>query len=304
MTTTMDLYGPFLAYRDAIFKAHCEYILDAFLNPWISFFYLQPPRYQGLEAVIVETRPSKVLRAVILNAMLMLPAGTPIILITSEQALEAMTSLLGDLGEALEIRPGPLGKDFNQRAYNQLLTNSKFWLDLGADAILIFQSDSLLLTRLPESFLTAPYLGAPWHIDGSLTIDFPCKQDDRHGEPAAGEARVVRVSIDLSPGLAEVVPHGYGNGGLSLRNRALMALIAAEQTREDWEPEDVFFSRHLPSYCKELPPLELAQAFASEALYSDALGIHASWKYLPTEQQASLYEKHIKTLIAMAEGLM
>jgi hypothetical protein len=101
-----------------------------------------------------------------------------------------------------------------------------------------------------------------------------------------------------------VVPHGYGNGGLSLRNRALMALIATEQTREEVEPEDVFFSRHLPSYCKELPPLELAQAFASEAIYSDAIGIHASWKYLPTEQQASLYEKHSKTLIAMAEGLM
>jgi hypothetical protein len=96
----------------------------------------------------------------------------------------------------------------------------------------------------------------------------------------------------------------YGNGGLSLRNRALMALIATEQTREEVEPEDVFFSRHLPSYCKEFPPLEMAQAFASEAIYSDAIGIHASWKYLPTEQQASLYEKHIKTLIAMVEGLM
>jgi len=83
-----------------------------------------------------------------------------------------------------------------------------------------------------------------------------------------------------------------------------MASIAAEQARAEGEPEDVFFSRHLTSYCKELPPLELAQEFASEAIYSDAIGIHASWKYLPTEQQASLYEKHIKNLIAMAEGLM
>ena len=49
----MDLYGPFLSYRDAIFKAHCEYVLEAYLDPRISFFYLQPPRYQGLEAVIV-----------------------------------------------------------------------------------------------------------------------------------------------------------------------------------------------------------------------------------------------------------
>ena len=300
----MDLYIPFLAYRNAIFKAHCDYILETYLDPWIHFFYAQPPRYERLEAVIVETRPSSVLRAVILNAMLMLPAGTPIILITSEQAHAAMTNLLGDLGDGLEIRAQPLGDRFQARAYNRLLTNCEFWHDLSADTILIFQSDSLLLTPLPVSLLTVPYLGAPWHIDGSLDIDFPCNQDDLDGVPAANEMRIARASLELSSGLADVVPHGYGNGGLSLRSRALMASIAAEQIRADGEPEDVFFSRHLPSYCKELPPLELAQAFAAEAIYSDAIGIHASWKYLATDQQALLYEKHIKTLIAMAEGLV
>ena len=300
----MDLYGPLQAYRDAQFKAHCEYILETYLDPWINFFYLQPPPYQGLEAVIVETRPTTVLRAVILNAMLMLPAGTGIILITSEQAFDAMASLLEDLGEALEIRAQPLGNSFNPRSYNQLLTNSQFWQDLSADSIFIFQSDSLLLTPLPESFLTAPYLGAPWSIDGALTIDFPCNQNEGEDGPQTTGPRIARASIALSPGLAEMVPHGYGNGGLSLRNRALMASIAAEQTREDWEPEDVFFSRHLPSSCDELPTLELAQAFATEQIYSDAIGIHSSWIYLSAQQQASLYEKHIKTLIAMAEGLM
>ena len=304
MTTTMDLYIPFLAYRNAIFKAHCDYILETYLDPWIHFFYAQPPRYERLEAVIVETRPSSVLRAVILNAMLMLPAGTPIILITSEQAHAAMTNLLGDLGDGLEIRAQPLGDRFQARAYNQLLSNCEFWQNLSAETILIFQSDSLLLTPLPESFLTVPYLGAPWHSDGALTIDFPCGQDGLPGGPAAEGTLIARAAIELSPGLAEVVPHGYGNGGLSLRNRALMALIAAEQSREEGEPEDVFFSRHLPAYCAELPPLEMAQAFASEAIYADAIGIHASWKYLPAEQQASLYEKHIKNLIAMAEGLI
>ncbi len=304
MTTTMDLYIPFLAYRNAIFKAHCDYILETYLDPWIHFFYAQPPRYERLEAVIVETRPSSVLRAVILNAMLMLPAGTPIILITSEQAHAAMTNLLGDLGDGLEIRAQPLGDRFQARAYNQLLSNCEFWQNLSAETILIFQSDSLLLTPLPESLLTVPYLGAPWHIDGSLDIDFPCNQADLNGGAAADEMLIARASLELSPGLAEVVPHGYGNGGLSLRNRVLMASIAAKQARADGEPEDIFFSRHLPSYCKELPPLELAQAFAAEAIYSDAIGIHASWKYLATDQQALLYEKHIKTLIAMAEGLV
>jgi hypothetical protein len=304
MTTTMNLYIPFLAYRNAIFKAHCEYILETYLDPWIHFFYAQPARYAGLEAVIVETRPSRILRAVILNAMLMLPAGTPIILITSHHAFDTMTSLLGDLGDGLEILAQPQGDCFQERSYNRLLTNCEFWHELSADTIFIFQSDSLLLTPLPESYLTVPYLGAPWHIDGSLHIDFPCNQDDPDGGAAADEMLIARASLELSSGLADVVPHGYGNGGLSLRNRALMASIAAEQPRADGEPEDVFFSRHLPSYCKELPPLQLAHAFATEAIYSDAIGIHASWKYLATDQQALLYEKHIKTLIAMAEGLV
>jgi hypothetical protein len=241
---------------------------------------------------------------VILNAMLMLPAGTPIILITSNQAQEAMTSLLGDLGDALEIRPQSLGADLNLKSYSELLSNRQFWQELSADTILIFQSDSLLLTPLPEALLKVPYLGAPWQIDGSLDIDFPINQDHLQGGQEASESQVARASFALSPGLAAVVPHGYGNGGLSLRNRALMALIATEQIREDREPEDVFFSRHLPTYCEEIPTLELAQAFVCETFYSDAIGIHGSWRYLPAEQQARLYEKHIKNLIAMAEGLI
>ena len=74
--------------------------------------------------------------------------------------------------------------------------------------------------------------------------------------------------------------------------------------RENGEPEDVFFSRHLPAYCVNMPDIELARQFSVESIYADAIGFHASWKYLPTDKQALLYEKHIKTLISMAAGLL
>ena len=300
----MDLYGPLLAYRDAQFKAHCAYILETYLDPWINFFYLQPPRYAGLEAVIVDTRPSTALRAVILNAMLMLPAGTLIILITSQQSEAAMAALLGDLGDDLQIRTLPNDTPFDIKSYNKLLCEPGFWQSFAAESILIFQSDSLLLEPLPESFLQAPYLGAPWHSDGELSIDFPHHDGGTRLENDAAAQIVVRASMVLSPGLVKRVPHCYGNGGLSLRNRTLMETIAQAEVPEEGEPEDVFFSRHWPRYCDTPPDINLARQFSVESIYADAIGLHASWKYLATDRQALLYEKHIKTLISMAEGLI
>ena len=303
-TRPMDLFGPLLSYREAIFQAHCSFVLATYLQPWISFFYTPKPRHSRLEAVIVETRPSPVLRAVIINALLMLPAGTLIILITSKQAEEAMAKLFEDLGDVLEIRAGPLHRKFDPEEYNYLLCEPSFWQGFSTECILIFQSDSLLLEPLPESFLSAAYLGAPWYSDGELSIDFPYYAGSQGLTANSSSQTIARASVVFSPGLAEKVPHGYGNGGLSIRNRALMAAIATEQVRENGEPEDVFFSRHLPAYCVNMPDIELARQFSVESIYADAIGFHASWKYLPTDKQALLYEKHIKTLISMAAGLL
>jgi hypothetical protein len=304
LAEAMDLIGPLLTYRDAIFQAHCKFILDTYLDPWINFFHSPSPYNGKLEAVIVETRPTKTLRAVVLNALLMLPAGTKIILITSRVSETAMVELFAEASDHLEIRAEALDPNFNQQSYNRLLSDTNFWQSFSADCILIFQSDSLLLTPLPEAFLSVPYLGAPWHSDGVLTMDFPYQMKDQQLHADGPVPSFARTSLVLSPGLNNLVPHGYGNGGLSIRNRALMETIATDQTREPGEPEDVFFSRHLPAYCKTLPNIEMARQFSVESIYADAVGLHASWKYLPTDKQALLYEKHIKTLISMAEGLL
>ena len=300
----LDLLAPLLNYRNGIFEAHCQFILANYLDPWYGFFKTVSPRQTRLEAVIVETRPTAILRAVILNTLLMTPAGTLVILITSEQSFAAMTQLLGDLADDLEIRAMALDPSLDRHAYNHLLCQADFWQSFSAETILVFQTDSLLLCPLPESFLAAPYLGAPWASDGEHHEDFPAQAiDPQAGMPSTGQS-VVRTSMVFSPGIQKRVPHCYGNGGLSLRNRALMETIASQEVAEVGEPEDVFFSRHWPSYCQQTPDPHLASQFSAEVIYADAVGLHASWKYLRADQQALLYEKHIKTLISMAAGLL
>ena len=300
----LDLYNPLLSYRHAIFEAHCSHILSTYLEPWVSFFRGSPPRDTRLEAVIVETRPSATLRAVILNCLLMLPAGTLVILITSQQSEAAMAALLGDLGADVQIRTLANETPLDIKRYSQLLCEPEFWQSFSAATILIFQNDSLLLEPLPESFLSTPYLGAPWHSDGELNIDFPHQAGEARCEHDQATQMVVRASMVLSPGLIKRVPHGYGNGGLSLRNRALMETITRAEAPEAGEPEDVFFSRHWPRYCDTPPDINLARQFSVETIYADAIGMHASWKYLAADKQALLHEKHIKTLISMSEGLI
>ena len=68
------------------------------------------------------------------------------------------------------------------------------------------------------------------------------------------------------------------------------------------ELEDVFFSRHVARVAS-VPPLEIAQAFATETTYNrHAIGSHACWKFLSsadladhldhTYEQPGLWRKH------------
>ena len=102
----------------------------------------------------------------------------------------------------------------------------------------------------------------------------------------------------------DVYPHLHGNGGLSIRQRNVMLEIC-----ERWgssspaeELEDVFFSRHVARVAS-VPPLEIAQAFATETTYNrHALGSHACWKFLSSADLADHLDQHLRTAWAMAEA--
>ncbi|TCD58133.1 hypothetical protein CWE16_02205 [Synechococcus sp. BS55D] len=69
------------------------------------------------------------------------------------------------------------------------------------------------------------------------------------------------------------------------------------------EAEDVFFSRHI-SKIKPLPPLEIAQAFATETTYNSmAVGSHACWKFLSSSDLADHFCQHLRHASSMANAL-
>ena len=52
-----------------------------------------------------------------------------------------------------------------------------------------------------------------------------------------------------------------------------------------------------------VPPLEIAQAFASETTYNpQAIGSHASWKFLSSADLADHLDQHLRAAWAMAEA--
>ena len=82
------------------------------------------------------------------------------------------------------------------------------------------------------------------------------------------------------------------------------------QTCKNWgsnspetEAEDVFFSRYVPKLMA-LPPLEIAQSFATETTYNSmAIGSHACWKFLDSRDLADHLSHHLRSASSMANAL-
>lgn len=139
--------------------------------------------------------------------------------------------------------------------YNKILTNKSFWDIFDSEHVLIFQTDSLMRMRIPDSFFEYDYVGAPWTED--LIVN------DK------------RLSV--------------GNGGLSLRRVRAMKRICSEHSYKDFTKyhtaEDVFFSY----YCQNVPSRKIAAAFSTENMFYDRpCGMHKPYGYLRADQVESL----------------
>lgn len=156
---------------------------------------------------------------------------------------------------------------------NRFLKSSAFWLSLGADYALLFQTDSILLRRGVEAFTQYDYVGAPWHRDNKV--------------------------VKRTRGLLNV-----GNGGLSLRRVDAMvrAIELCGPTSSEAEDEDVFFARCLTHLGMRIAPVEVAVDFALEVPDSAykvdrPLGVHAFYKYT-TSARVHQVLKHLATAYA------
>ncbi|PRW51010.1 Glycosyl transferase family 2 [Chlorella sorokiniana] len=163
---------------------------------------------------------------------------------------------------------------------NELLKSPDFWGSLAADGVqrvLFFQTDSLLLHGNVQPFMQYDYVGAPWH-----------RENERWSKRG---------------GLKGSMPHGVGNGGLSLRSVPAMLELSRRyggNVSHDGQQEDFFYALLMERSQGEykLPPRELAYRFCVEVPCDDLerglvvgpdselqtlphvpMALHASWYY-------------------------
>ena len=158
--------------------------------------------------------------------------------------------------------------------YNKLMLSTEFWSWTKAKTVLLFQTDSLILSSSGGSldeYLAYDYVGAPWN--------------------AVENDRVKDLISQVK------LKEGVGNGGFSVRNVAAMTDIARKFQEEqrvvanaEYPQEDLYFVQKLEEFGYKVAPVNVAYKFAVEVPLYDVepkssahtpYGLHASWYYWP-----------------------
>lgn len=290
------------AYREGMFCGHAAYLLERYLLPWsLTVLPCATPPEPGDSrdvplVVLVDDRPSMLMQFTVLNALLMGRLQMGMCVYTTRSRLREVKRLLSPLEPWVQVRA--LHSDIqsiNRSVYNNLLKSVAFWQDLPARRILIVQQDALQIAPVDACWFDYDYVGAPWTPMRHLSTSFPVYSPDLLVEMASRWETVV-----FSPGLDPAVRSG-GNGGLSIRSSECMRAICEAEAHDspDEEPEDVFFASRLPRYAANLPTLEAARQFCCESAYSVSIAAHASHLYLEPQEQALIYERHLKVVIGL-----
>uniref|UniRef100_A0A061SK36 DUF5672 domain-containing protein n=1 Tax=Tetraselmis sp. GSL018 TaxID=582737 RepID=A0A061SK36_9CHLO len=174
---------------------------------------------------------------------------------------------------------------------NRMMLSSRFWREIGADKVLVFQTDSLLLHSKINQFLDYDYVGAPWAVANDLW---------------------------KKPPWVSLLYNGVGNGGLSLRTVPVIRSLLESPGSSPCPvfQEDVTLACMVENSAEyEVAPRSAAYRFAVEVLCDDIhqgekepgaanlthfsfvpLGIHAVWYYLVSPSMFS----DLKALLDMS----
>ena len=293
-----------LEQRKQHWLMHCRFVLERLLLPLCVEGHVKTTAPCQRAVVLIDNRIDEQWLFTVLNTWLMCPTDSAFVLIADENSAAQAKNLLerhapGLKASILDVAQLLPGTQMTEPAsLNAMLKQAEFWRQMPHEQLLIIQTDALLSRPLDPFFFQFPYLGAP----------FLPRQHSEYFEKRRGDGRIsgffkTDTPIHGSPD-PDVYPHLHGNGGLSVRQRNVMASIC-----ERWgssspaeELEDVFFSRHVARIAS-MPPLEIAQAFATETTYNpQAIGSHACWKFLSSADLADHLDQHLRTAWAMAEA--
>ncbi|MCP9816004.1 hypothetical protein KBY76_04885 [Synechococcus sp. GreenBA-s] len=290
------------AYRVAMFQAHARVLLKGYLEPWAQRLpaLAQRPAVQAwldpaVQALLVDDRPTPLLRFTVLNTLLMGRLRWRLTLITAPASLERCRALFAGLEAWVQVVGLRVdGADsYSWLAYNTLLKDADFWGLFPAARLLLVQTDTLLIEPPDPGAFAYGYVGSPWAQGRLLSRCFPSYGLDL--ERTAPQWETVRLCGTVPDGLVN------GNGGLSIRDPRLMQRICQAEAAGSppEEPEDIFFARHLARYDANPAPLSVVERFACETAYQPSAGAHAAWRYLEAAEVAELFERHLKQVMAL-----
>jgi hypothetical protein len=213
--------------------------------------------------VIIEPRKHPLLESVLKNFMALLSQKNwGLIIFHGTENEEFVSNIISKWKTVYSIK---LNYDnLSTRMYNQLLCSNDFWnifKTIGAEHVLIFQTDVLLLRPDIDDFIEYDYVGAPWNPE---TISF-CRNNEFPG----------------------------GNGGFSLRNVDAMIDCIHQIPFQHIMNEDVYFSLICHHLHKKLPPMSISSQFSVESFYyENPCGLHKPHlSNIPEGQYPKLLDK-------------
>ena len=201
------------------------------------------------EAVLIEYRAFPHVEFLIRNAIRFLGAEWSYTIVCGTHNYEFMKAMAATIHPAIRVVLTP-HSNLTPSAYSTLLASADFWNLLTGDKILIYQEDSVIFRKGIDDFMDCDYIGAPW----------PSGQND--------------------------APILVGNGGFSLRSRAVMLDVIAKKsitntvpnsstadymrnTGSTVIPEDVYFSKNMQELgLGRVATWNMAFRFSTETQYN------------------------------------
>ena len=224
----------------------------------IQFTIPSLPIRSDKTAVIIEGTVDSAFEFCVRNVMHFLGEGWGLQVHHSRLNGPYVKNALKDIQNVNYVEWTSLGSDARSR--DALLKSTVFWESLGTEKVLIFHSDTVVLSSKIRHFISYDYIGAPWDPTNNLHC---------------------RALFDRG-----LLPNSVGSGSLSVRNVSMMTHISRVYGPHSLprEKEDVLFSRavHLIEGAV-LPTHKVAYSFCKEVElpdYADVkyhASLHAAW---------------------------